>query len=101
MLKKRFFKTKDDCEVTFEYDTDNAQEVALLTDYNDWKPLPMKQANKAGSPFRIKIRLPKDSEFQFRYFVNQASWVNDPAADAYWANEYGESNSVVNTFSGS
>jgi len=100
MLKKRFFKTKDDCEVTFEYDASNAQMVALVTEFNDWKPLPMTKAQKAGSPYRVKIRLPKEGEYQFRYFVDQSLWVNDPGADAYWANEYGESNGVVNTYSG-
>ncbi len=98
MLKKRYFKTKDDCEVTFEYDAGDAQEVALVTDFNDWKPLPMTKAKKAGSPYRVKIRLPKENEYQFRYFINQNSWENDPLADAYWANEYGDSNSVVNTY---
>ena len=100
MLKKKFFKTKDDCEVTFEYDVPDAREVALVADFSNWNPLPMKKAKKAGSPFRIKIRLPKDSEYQFRYYVDKSVWVNDDRADAYWANEYGESNSVVNTFPG-
>ena len=97
MLNKRFFKTNDDCEVTFEIDAENAQEVALVTDFNDWQPLPMK-ANKGGSPFRLKIRLPKEGEFQFRYFIDNRLWVNDPGADAYYTNEYGESNCVVKTF---
>jgi 1,4-alpha-glucan branching enzyme len=100
MLKKKYFKTNDDCEVTFEYADGNAQEVALVTDFHDWKPLPMKKAAKNGGPFRIKIRLPKENEIQFRYFVNQDIWVNDPGADAFWANEYGDSNGVVNTYAG-
>jgi len=99
MLKKRFFKTKGDCEVTFEYDANDAQEVALVTDFNNWMPLPMQKAKKSGSPFRIKVRLPKDSEYQFRYFVDKGVWVNDDGADDFWANEYGENNSVVNTYS--
>ena len=100
MLKKRFFKTKDDCEVTFEYADENAKEAALVSDFNDWKPLPMKKAKKTGSPFRIKVRLPKESEYQFRYFVDQSTWANDEEADAYQANEFGDSNGVVKTFTG-
>ena len=99
MLKKRFFKTKDECEVTFEYAGSEASEVVLVGEFNDWKPIPMKKAKKAGSPFRAKVRLPKNGRFQFRYFVDQQTWANDEAADAYWPNEYGESNSVVSTFS--
>ncbi len=97
-MKKRFFKTKDDCEVTFEYPSGDAREVALVSDFNDWRPLPMKKAKKAGSPFRLKVRLPKEREFQFRYFVDQNYWVNDASADTYVANEYGDSNGVVTTF---
>ncbi len=98
MLKKRFFKTKDECEVTFEYKDATAQEVALVCEANCWQPITMKKAKKANSPFKAKVRLPKESQFQFRYFVDGEKWVNDAAADEYWNNEYGESNSVVSTF---
>ena len=98
MLKKRFFKTKDECEVTFEYAGNNAQNAELVGDFNDWQPLLMKKAKKRGSPCRIKVRLPKEGQYQFRYRLDGSIWVNDDNADAYWTNEFGESNSVVNTF---
>ena len=98
MLKKRFFKTKDECEVTFEYADNNAQNAELVSDFNGWQPLPMKKAKKRGSPFRIKVRLPKEGQYQFRYRLDESIWANDDDADAYWTNEFGESNSVVNTF---
>jgi 1,4-alpha-glucan branching enzyme len=98
MLKKRFFKTKDECEVTFEYDGNGAQRAALVGEFNGWEPQLMTKAQKSGSPFRIKVRLPKDGKYQFRYLVDQSNWVNDNEADEYWTNEFGESNSVVNTF---
>ena len=97
MLKKRFFKTKDECEVTFELTADGADNVALVCEANGWEPIPMKQM-KSG-PFRTKVRLPKEGEFQFRYLIDSAEWRNDDAADAYRPNEYGEQNSVVSTFS--
>lgn len=98
MLKKRFFKTLDECEVAFEYANNDAQSAALVCDFNGWKPLLMKKAKKPGSPFRIKIRLPKEGQYQFRYLIDQSIWVNDDGADDYCVNEFGESNSVVNTF---
>lgn len=98
MLKKRFFKTNDECEVTFEYTDGDAQTAELVADFNDWQPLAMKKAKKNGSPFRLKVRLPKEGEYQFRYRLDRSNWVNDEDADAYWTNEFGESNSVVNTF---
>ncbi len=97
MLMKKFFKTKNECEVTFVYDNDSASEVALAGDFNNWEPELMKRANKAGSPYRLKVRMPKDGEYQFRYYVDGSYWANDADADAYWPNEFGDTNSVVDT----
>ena len=98
MIVKKFLKTKDACDVLFEYANENATEVALVGDFNDWEPAAMKQAKKAGSPFRAKVRLPKNGEYQFRYYVDGSYWANDEEADAYRPNEFGEDNSVVSTY---
>ena len=95
MLKKKFFKTKDECEVTFEVNAENADQVALVSEHNGWEPIEMKQAK--NGPFRAKVRLPKDGEFQFRYLVDGETWQNDEAADAYLTNEHGSENSVIST----
>jgi 1,4-alpha-glucan branching enzyme len=78
---------------------DGAENVALVCEANGWEPITMKQVKKG--PFRTKVRLPKEGEFQFRYLINAQEWRNDEAADAYRPNEFGEENSVVNTFSAS
>ena len=36
MLKKKFFKTKDECEVTFELSADDAQKAAVVGEFNNW-----------------------------------------------------------------
>lgn len=100
MLKKRFFKTKDDCEVTFEYKNDEATAVALVCEANDWQPVEMKKAKKAGSPFKTKLRLPKEGQFQYLYLVDDQKWIIDETADAQWPNEFGATNSVVSTIPG-
>lgn len=97
MLKKKFFKSNEECEVTFEFETHTAQEVVLVGEFNGWEPVAMKQAK--NGPFLAKVRLPKDGRYQFRYLVNGQNWNNDEAADAYWPNEHGGENSVVFTFS--
>lgn len=97
MLKKRFFKTNDDCEVTFEFESDAATAVALVCEANDWQPVEMKKAKTNGSPFKTKLRLPKDEQFQYLYLVDGQNWVNDETADAQMPNEYGATNSVVST----
>lgn len=96
MLKKRFFKTKEECEVTFRVTPQQAESVALVIESNGWKPIAMDQL-KSG-PFKTTLRLPIDRRIQFRYLIDGDTWRNDSAADAYTPNEYGESNSVVETF---
>jgi 1,4-alpha-glucan branching enzyme len=97
MIRKRFFRTKDECEVSFEYQAKMAQTVALMSDINDWQPIEMKKRRKDGI-FYTKVRLPKESQYQFRYLLDGQYWENDPAADSYVPNEYGSDNSVVKTF---
>ena len=41
MLKKRFFKTKDEVEVTFELDKDQWDSIHIAGDFNNWQPEPM------------------------------------------------------------
>ena len=97
MLKKKFFKTKDICEVTFEFAAPEAKNVVLYGEFNGWEPVAMKKVRAKKAPFKFKTRLPKDSQFQFRYLIDNQIWENDEAADAYWRNDQGSDNSVVFT----
>lgn len=95
MLKKRYFKTVDECEVTFKVEPEEAQEVSLVIESNGWQPIAMDQL-KSG-PFKTKIRLPLNRQIQFRYLIDNTEWRNDEAADAYMPNEYGSTNGVIDT----
>lgn len=95
MISKKFFKTKDECEVTFEYDGD-VDSVQLVASANNWEPINLSKRRKDGV-FYTKVRYPSNTEVQFRYLVDGSSWVNDPEADGYVSNEHGSQNSVVNT----
>ena len=95
MLKKRFFKTKKECEVTFELTAAEATQVELFCEANGWQPIEMKRSRKG--PFRTKMRFPKARRFEFRYRIDRQSWVNDESADAYHPNGHGGRNSVLET----
>lgn len=97
MISKRFFKTKDDVEVTFEVDRPDLNQVEWVSEAMDWKPMLMKRADRGKGPFRTKVRLPRDHRIQFRYLFDGHRWENDEAADEYWPNEHGSHNSVVST----
>ncbi|WED20683.1 isoamylase early set domain-containing protein [Vibrio sp. JC009] len=96
MIKKRFFKTKDEVEVTFEWPQGEESSVAIAGDFNDWTAQPMK-LNKKAKAFTFKTRLPKNENFQFRYCIDEDSWENDPVADGYVSNQYGSDNSLIST----
>lgn len=97
MLQKKYVKSKDEFEVTFQLNNEAAQKVTLVCEANGWEPVAMKK-NKEGV-HQAKLRLAKDGKYQFRYLVDETSWVNDEAADEYCTNEHGSENSVVTTFS--
>ena len=98
MLTKKFFKTKEETEVTFEFSRENVSSVSLCADFNGWQPISMK-FHKREKTFRTKIRLPKDQSFHFKYLLDNDEWVNDQQADHYVSNVYGTENSVVVTHS--
>lgn len=96
MLRKRAFKTIDEVEVTFEVDRPDLERVDWVSEVSDWEPVPMKRGNRGKGPFRLKVRVPKGREVQFRYLFD-GRWENDEAADDYWPNGAGSDNSVVST----
>jgi 1,4-alpha-glucan branching enzyme len=96
MLTKKYFKTKDEAEVTFEFNRSGVISAALLGDFNNWQAVEMK-FNKKTQSFKTKVKLPKGETFHFRYLLNDSEWENDYKADRYLPNAFGSENSVVNT----
>lgn len=96
MLKKNYSATGKFCKVTFKYPNEEQCESAVLAgDFNNWslEEHPMRRL-KDGS-FSLTISLPAGEDYAFRYVMDGSVWVNDPLADRYEANEYGEENSIV------
>lgn len=94
MIQKTYLKTKDYCKVKFSFNPENAETVEILGLNSDWENAVIMSKKKDGS-FAIEVNLPKDSTHQFKYFVNQAEWLNDETADSFEPNEYGNTNSVI------
>ena len=96
MLKKNYTKTGKKCRVTFKYpNPEQAESAVLAGEFNDWslEATPMKKL-KDGT-FSVTVSLDAGRPYRFRYVLDGNIWVNDPGADSYAANEYGEDNSVV------
>lgn len=94
MVQKTYLKTKDLCKVKFTVDANGAKSVKILGLNNDWdNPISMSK-KKAGS-FSCEVSLPKNSEHQFKYLVNENEWIVDPSADSLSPDTFGGQNSVI------
>lgn len=94
MVTKTYFKTKDYCKVKFSFRVDNAETVEILGLNSDWENSVVMSRKKDGT-FSCEVPLPKNSEQEFKYRINETLWMNDPEADAEKPNRFGTSNSVI------
>lgn len=97
-IKKKYLETKPECKVTFKLSKEaanSASKATLVGDFNDWdvQKSPMRKL-KSGE-FSITVNLPKDHEYQFRYFLDESEWVNEDSADKFVPNAFQSENSVV------
>ena len=94
MVQKTYFKTKDYCKVKFTFAVENAETIEILGLNSDWETSIIMSKKKDGT-FTCDVSLPKNTEHQFKYRINENEWVNEPAADKEVANEFGGINSVI------
>lgn len=94
MVQKTYFKTKDYCKVKFTFSVENAETVEILGLNSDWENSVVMSKKKDGS-FTCDVSLPKNTQHEFKYRVNESIWLNEPEADAQQPNEFGSINSVI------
>jgi Glycogen recognition site of AMP-activated protein kinase len=94
MVQKKYFKTKDYCNVKFSYKEENAETIEILGLNSDWRNSIIMSRKKDGT-FSADVSLPKNSKHEFKYLINTKEWANEPSADDQQPNEYGGSNSVI------
>lgn len=94
MVQKTYFKTKDYCKVKFTFNIDTAETVEILGLNSDWENSIVMSKKKDGT-FSCDVSLPKNSQHEFKYRVNENEWVNEPHADSQNINEFGGHNSVI------
>jgi 1,4-alpha-glucan branching enzyme len=97
-LKKQYAKNKAHCKVTFTVPRElanGAKTVHLVGDFNQWNTGSTSMKRQRNGSFSTTIVLKPNAEYQYRFFVDGATWENDPQADKCVANEYGGENCVV------
>lgn len=85
-IKKKYFKTKEECKVTLTLPVEaanDANKVVVVGDFNNWSDSshPMKKY-KSGE-YKVSLSLEKGKEYQFRYLIDGEAYENDWEADKY------------------
>jgi len=81
-VKKTYLKSKNVCRVTFSLPAEEAGEVYVVGDFNEWdkQATPMKKGKQG---FSATVELEPGREYQFRYLVNGEQWLNENEADYF------------------
>lgn len=94
MVQKTYFKTKGYCKVKFTFNYDNAESVKILGLNKDWQNSIIMSKKKDGT-FSCDVSLPRNTQHEFKYLVNETIWLSEPEADSQEPNEFGGHNSVI------
>lgn len=79
--------------IIFRSHNDEASEIQIAGDFNDWMPHTTPMRRLADGDFEIRLKLPK-GRYRYRLVVD-GRWSHDAHNPAIETNEYGELNSVV------
>jgi len=85
-FKKQYLKSKAVCKVTFKLSKNQAHAAGsarLVGDFNEWDMTTSPMKKLKNGDFTTTINLAKDSQYQFRYLLDDKIWENDWEADAY------------------
>ncbi|WP_293745907.1 isoamylase early set domain-containing protein [uncultured Paraglaciecola sp.] len=85
-FKKQYLKSKAVCKVTFKLPKNQAHAAGsarLVGDFNEWDMTTSPMKKLKNGDFTTTINLAKDSQYQFRYLLDDKIWENDWEADAY------------------
>ena len=86
-IKKQYLKTKPVCKVTFSVPAKDADQVAVVGNFNTWDTEAVTLKKLKNGTFKGTLELEKDNSYEFRYVVD-GNYINDDQADAYVWNDY-------------
>lgn len=94
-IKKQYLKSKPVCKVTFTVPAQEADQVAVVGDFNNWSPQRSVLKKLKNGNFKGTFELPKENSYEFRYLVDDV-YINEAEADRYQWNDYaGTENAVL------
>lgn len=94
-IKKQFIKTKPVCKVTFSVEAKEANNAAVIGDFNNWNVQEGTLSKLKNGTFKATFDVIKDAVYEFKYVIDGV-FVNEPEADAFKWNDFaGAENSVL------
>lgn len=94
-IKKQYLKSKPVCKVTFTVPAKEADQVAVVGDFNNWSPKGSVLKRLKNGTFKGTFELPKENSYEFRYLVDDV-YINEESADRYQWNDFaGAENAVL------
>jgi 1,4-alpha-glucan branching enzyme len=95
-IKKQFLKSKPVCKVTFTVPAEEANNVAVVGDFNEWNTSATELKKLKNGTFKGTVDLETANSYEFRYVID-GTYVNDEQADAYAWNDFAAAeNGVLN-----
>jgi 1,4-alpha-glucan branching enzyme len=80
-------------EVVFAAKFENAGEVLVAGDFNNWNPVSPMKANARPGLWTMKLPL-RPGRYRYRFVVD-GKWMTDPHNQYVEANQFGELNNVI------
>jgi hypothetical protein len=97
-IKKQYLKSNGSCNVTFRLPKEaapDAQVATIVGDFNSWNLTENQMKKLKNGDFKATLKLHRDKEYRFRYFIDSTRWENDWCADKYVPNTFGSDDSLV------
>jgi hypothetical protein len=97
-IKKQYLKSNGSCNVTFRLPKEaapDAQVVTIVGDFNNWNFSENQMKKLRNGDFKATLKLHRDKDYRFRYFIDGSRWENDWCADKYVPNTFGSDDSLV------
>ncbi|HKP12685.1 MAG TPA: S8 family serine peptidase [Blastocatellia bacterium] len=82
-------------KLVFTYHDDAARAVGVAGDFNAWDSAAAPFVNRGGGVWRAEIETPAPGLYQYKFVVDDARWVEDPANGFKAPDAYGGLNSVI------
>ncbi|MCM4161109.1 glycoside hydrolase [Antarcticibacterium flavum] len=94
-IQKKYLKSKPVCKVTFVVPAEEAKEVSVVGDFNEWDPAAHPLKKQRNGNFKGTFDLQKDKSYEFKYLID-GNYTNEPEADSHrWNDHAGAENPVL------